>query len=506
MNLNTLTRFLLVLFVIFNYISRIPAQPSENFSPIDLDSEITGVQPMTGIVFWTTSEDIATDVISLEYSYMLYNQVVKDSGQYNWDFVEQTLNDAASRNHQAILRFRFVYPGYQTSVPDYIKNLPDYKETKGTSEGRETWFSDWTHPELRRFTLEFYSKFAERYDNDPRLVFIQVGFGLWAEYHIYDGPFILGKTFPSKEFQEEFFRHLEAVFHNTPWSISIDAADDTYSPFKQKPELKNIRFGLFDDSFMHEHHSTSPSEYNMASWMFFGADRYRTSPAGGEFSYYTEYDQQHVLDPEGPWGRSFEDFAAQYHITYILGNDQPAYQTMERIKEASMACGYRFRILTWYASDDSSIVTVTNDGVAPIYYDAYITVNGARAEQSLKGLCPGEQLTSYIPSGGEAPVLTIECDRLLAGQVIQFRGTQYTGIPGTNQRDKDDSVIFIRDDHVQLACSQYEFTDWFLYDLTGRLIRTREHAADLPVDNLKHNLYLLLLRNRDHYILRKIFI
>ena len=29
-------------------------------------------------------------------------------------------------------------------------------------------------------------EFAARYDDDPRIAFLQVGFGLWGEYHIYD--------------------------------------------------------------------------------------------------------------------------------------------------------------------------------------------------------------------------------------------------------------------------------------------------------------------------------
>ena len=244
------------------------------------------------------------------------------------------------------------------------------------SEGKETHFPDWTNPELKRFTLEFYSKFAERYDNDPRLAFIQVGFGLWAEYHIYSGPFILGKTFPDKAFQEAFFYHLDSTFKQIPWSISIDAADDTYSPFKAKPELKNIRFGLFDDSFMHKDHSG----YNTSCWNFFGRERYKTSPAGGEFSYYSDYDQQHVLDlPNGPYGQPYEKFARDFHITYIMGNDQPEYQTMERIKQASMASGYRFKIVSLKTASDTSVFEILNFGVAPIYYDAYIAVDGVRS-------------------------------------------------------------------------------------------------------------------------------
>lgn len=386
------------------------------FNDIELHSSITNVQPMTGIVLWTDNSSTNTDAIQLEYSYMLYNSVVKQMDVYDWTVVENLLNDVAGRKHQAVLRFRYVYVGMQTAVPDYFRALSSYEETKGISEGQETWFPDWSHPELQRFHLDFYEKFAEKYDSDPRLAFVQTGFGLWAEYHIYDGPFILGKTFPSKEFQETNFRNMETHFINTPWNISIDAADDQYSPFEAKPELKQITFGLFDDSFMCEDHAG----YNASCWNFFGADRYKTSPGGGEFSYYTDYDQEHVLDPQGIYGRSYETLATQFHITYMIGNDQPQYQTMDRIKEAGMANGYKFEITSFKASADSSIVQVKNNGIAPIYYDAFVTIDSIRAKESLISLQSGETKTYGISKGGTQPVLSIECDRLVQGQKIEF--------------------------------------------------------------------------------------
>jgi hypothetical protein len=63
---------------------------------------------------------------------------------------------------------------------------------------------------------------------------------------------------------------------------------------------------------------------------------------------------------------------------------------------------------------------VTNRGVAPIYHDAYLAVNGVRAERSLKGLLPGESRTDEIGSGGESPQLSIVSDRLVPGQMIEF--------------------------------------------------------------------------------------
>jgi len=397
----------------------------DDFVDIQIDTLITQVQPMTGIVFWQGQyTDVAAEATSLEFSYMLFNDVVDENAVYNWDVVEEKLDDIASRKHQAIFRFRYVYPGYETSVPDYIKALDDYNETEGLSEGKTTWFPDWTNEELQRFSLEFYTIFAERYDNDPRLAFIQVGFGLWAEYHIYDGPFELGVTFPSKAFQEDFFRHLDTTFVLTPFSCSIDAADDTYSPFEEKPELLDLHFGNFDDSFMHDGFG-EPGNYNTENWNFFGRERYKTSPAGGEFSYYSDYDQQHVLDwPDGPYGKPWEYYAEDFHMTYIMGNDQPNYQTTNRIKQASMASGYKFKIVSFKSKPDSSVVVVKNSGVAPIYYDAYVSVNGIRSLQSLKLMTPGESLECSVSAGGDEPLLTIESDRLVTGQTIGYLGTE----------------------------------------------------------------------------------
>ncbi len=396
----------------------------ERFEPVALASRITHVQPMTGIVLWTTSEHNRTASIQLEYSYMKYGDVVTDRGRYDWGVMDRLLDKVASRRHQAIVRFYFVYPGHPTTVPAYIKALPDYHETRGRSEDKPTAFPDWSHRELQEFTLDFYEKLAARYDNDPRLAFVETGFGLWAEYHIYSGPMLLGKTFPDKSFQAAFARQLGRVFRKTPWMISVDAAAASRTPFAAQRDLVEIPFGVFDDSFLCQQHAKE----NEPNWDFFGRDRWKLAPAGGETSYYTKHDQKEALAPAGPHGIPFEKSAHDFHITFMIANDQPRYQPMERIAAAGLACGYRFRILAFEASGSRSRVTVTNAGVAPIYHDAYLAVDGVRAERSLKGLLPGESRTDEISSGGTSPKLTIASDRLVPGQSIEFeanlRGTR----------------------------------------------------------------------------------
>ncbi len=394
-----------------------------DFRDISIQSSITHVQPMTGIVFWTDSDDNDADEIQLEYSYMLYSDIVSSEDTYDWTVVDDLLEDVESRGHQAILRFRYVYPGYDTAVPSYIKALGDYHETMNESEGEDTWFPDWSHTELQQFTLDFYTNFANLYDDDPRLAFLQVGFGLWAEYHIYDPGVELGVNFPSKEYQRIFLNHMNNTFNDLHWSVSIDAYDNEVSPFAANPDLLNLNFGLFDDSFLWEDH-----ESENAGWFAFFdyQERYQHSPIGGELSYMDEispdvyYDQIHALDENGPYGISFEEMAAQYHISYMIGNDQPEYQSMSRIEEAGMAIGYKFQITEFKASTTQSKVMVKNIGIAPIYYDAYVSVDGTRSIKSLKGLLPGQSSEFLVNTGGANPTLNIECDRLVEGQEIEF--------------------------------------------------------------------------------------
>ncbi len=399
-----------------------PINPPDDleYKNISLVSEITKVQPMTGIVYFSNNTSTSTyaETISLEFSYLNFNDIVTEEGIYDWTVAENLLNTISSKKHQAVLRFRYSFPGKETTVPDYIKARDDYNEIIGTSEGQQTHFPDWTCAELERFTKEFHTKFSEKYDNDPRLAFIEVGFGLWAEYHIYSGPFELGVTFPTKDFQEEFFYHLGSTYSKLQWLVGINSIDATYSPLEAKPQIKNDNnFGLFDDSFMHATHYA----YNESLWLKFGMDRYKTAPMGGEFSYYSTYDQQHVLDlPDGAYGKSWEQFASKFHMTFILGNDQPNYQTPERIKQASMGAGYHFKIITFKASSDKVVIEVKNTGVAQIYYDAFISINGNRSSKTLKNLLPGNTQTDTIEFSGNTPELKIESDHILSTQEIQF--------------------------------------------------------------------------------------
>lgn len=383
---------------------------------IPITGQITGVQPLTGIVLWTTNSAVATAPIQLEYCYFSYDQIVQRAGEYDWAPLERVLDQVAGRGHQLVLRWHDTYVGRPAGVPAYLQQAADYRGLTAPSENKPTGFPDWSHAGYQQFVLDFFTRFAEKYDTDPRLAFVQVGFGLWAEYHIYDGPLQLGKTFPALEFQARFVKHLATRLEQTPWMISVDAAG-SHTPFASQPELRKLTFGLFDDSVNHKRHE----QENVPNWKLFGLDRWQVSPMGGEFAFFSSKDQKQALAERGPYGTPFADQARRFHLTFVIGDAQPRFQPAARIQEAGQACGYRFCLKSLQRQGTRVTGTIENRGVAPCYYDVFPTFNGQATTTSLKGLLPGDSRSfTFADHAADSPVFTLESSRLVPGQRIEF--------------------------------------------------------------------------------------
>ena len=386
-----------------------------------------------GIVLWPHQAQKRSDLsaaISLEYSYALPCDIVSGTNAAgalvcDWSRLDSLLDDIASRGHQAIVRFRYAYPHAKlggvsgaTAVPTFVKTTPGYKETFAADPGGDspTWYPDWSCPALEDFTLSFYKEFAARYDADPRLAFVQAGFGHWAEYHTSGTKTQLGKNFPSLDFQRCFLALLAKSFVETPWMISIDAADDERSPAAALA-AEGMAFGLFVDSFMCKKHDRVDGKggWNERNWRSFGADHWKRAPHGGEISYYSSRDQREFLDPKGLYGTTWAQAAAKYHMTFVIANDSPRgpFATPERFREAARECGPELVATDVKQEKDGVAVTVANRGVAPSYHEIGLTVGGTSAAGSLKGLLPGESRVLFAKGAQPDGELLLVSKKLL---------------------------------------------------------------------------------------------
>lgn len=424
-----------------------------DWKPVGITSQVTSVQPMTGLVLWPDEADDRFKTYgkshALEFTYVAPCKVVKgcdDDGtiQYDWSYLDDLLDEIKSRNHQAVLRFFYEYPGEKmvdneagtSAVPAYIKERSDYHDVSKKVKGDGiTHYADWSNSELKRFTKQFFTDFSKRYETDPRIAFVEVGFGHWSEYHIYDENGVdikFDENFPSKEYQKEFFLHITDVMANIPWAISIDAADDDYTPFTKDKDLQKLEFGLFDDSFMHEGHEKSSGDgYNESCWNAMGKERWKTGVCGGEISYYEDSDQEKFTNPKGMYGHTWEEQSKKYHITFMIANNNPSgknsYNNATRFKECSMATGYHFVVTGCQSDGTQTKITVKNTGVAPLYRDAYFAIGSIRSGETLRGLLPEESkeiiIDAALESDNNGKAITnpvIVSDYILDTQTIEY--------------------------------------------------------------------------------------
>ncbi|MBO7499926.1 MAG: hypothetical protein J6T45_01060 [Fibrobacterales bacterium] len=433
-----------------------------DWTPVPLQSSITKALPMTGIMLWSNDPKPAyEEELALEFNYCYPAEVVKGKNSdgtidYDWSGFDARLDSIAARGHQMVALLAYENPkntafgdSGATAVPAYIKARSDYHETFYRPSDGPTWYADWSNAELKWFTKQFITDFAAKYENDPRLAFLEVGFGHWSEYHISSTPLDSGVNFPTRDYQKEWALHLGATLHDLPWIVGIAVGTKDYgSPFRDDAEVRALDFGLLDCTFMAMHHEEGDCAqcgYNEGLWkkMDYG-NHWQTAPNGGEISYWTygsdwayvtaydqahndwlnvkAYDQKNFLREEGIHGHTWAEMAAKYHLTFMLGgNDmlQGGHGSQENVLRGSLATGYRFRVTSFARTSTQARVTVKNEGVAPIYRDAYIAVNGTRGGESLKGLLPGDSVTAMIPATGDL-TLAIECDHTLPGRPIQY--------------------------------------------------------------------------------------
>jgi hypothetical protein len=418
---------------------------AQTWHDVALKRQITHPQPMTGLVLWPDEakdrDETYGTSITLEFSYCLPCKVVtgcQQDGtiQYDWKWFDALLADVSSRGHQLVARFRYEYPSGTdvdgkkgtTAVPQYIKEREDYHETYASNPGGDgpTYYADWSNEELKRFTLQFYTDFCKRYSHDNRLAFLEVGFGHWSEYHTYGTDVQFGVNFPTKEYQKQFFSHMSEVCDGLPWLVSIDASDDEYSPVVADDELMALQFGLFDDSFMHKDHEIGSKDgYNEECWNAIGkGERWQTGVCGGEISYYKDSDQKNFLNPAGMYGHTWEEQAEKYHITFMIANDAPrgSYGTAARFREATMATGYRLAVKQCQTDGEKTRLLVTNEGVAPLYRDAWFAIGDVRSKKSLVGLLPGYEMEvdiAAVPNADGSDIRVVS-DNILTGQEIEF--------------------------------------------------------------------------------------
>lgn len=375
-------KYLLYITLLFSaFISLVISNPSfcsENEIFQDLDYKKSPVlNPLKGFVPYARGGKEFPH--SLEFNYLPMNSVVIGKDQYNWDSLENLLNDIASRGCQSIFRFYIEYPGKPTGIPRFLLDegikVHEYINTNTQPfPDRPVITPDYQDANLRAALKSFIAALGKKYDGDPRIGFITAGLlGTWGEWHTYPRT----DLWASKEVQIEVMEAYEKAFSKTFVLLRYPAGENDYS---YAPTFHR-RLGYHDDSFGW---ATLDTGKKGDEWFFLtrmatggpaGLDAWKRVPIGGEI----RPEMWGCLWNEGgcaPKGQDFGECIRQSHASWLMDTSTSRKLTDDQCRRAETAAaslGYELTATHYSArikSDhlESLSLTIQNRGVAPFYY------------------------------------------------------------------------------------------------------------------------------------------
>lgn len=320
---------------------------------------------------------------SMEWSYFAVNAVMTGPHRFDWDVLEQSLEQNRARGHQTALRFYLDYPGRPSGIPQYLidgglltRSYNDYGNN-GISVS-----PDYDDPNLRAAMAAFIAGFGRHYDGDPRIGFIQLGLlGFWGEWHTYpyNGSGGEANWFASDTTQRGVLDEYLNAFHRTKLEVRYPNAMNAALPI-----------GYHDDSFALETMTSSLGWHFMDDMVAAGTtEKWKTQSIGGELRpelqsciFSTGSGACPVIEAGGD--NNFAGSVAQTHATWLINHYAFATGYSPEDKPAALAgaksLGYSFRATSALVPSNAPAgpaqigLSVSNIGIAPFYYDWPITL------------------------------------------------------------------------------------------------------------------------------------
>lgn len=314
---------------------------------------------------------------SLVYTYVSWKEIEPVKGVFNWNIIETDNKFDYWHNNgkKVILRIVSDYPraSSHTDIPDWLYNEMSQDGTSYNSSDIGQGFSpNYNNSIFGANHQRLLKALAERYDNDPRVAFIQLGsLGHWGEWHTWPWSPSSG-VFPGIDIQNEYMQNYLDGFSNKIISVRrpFALARDNYT-------------GLFND-MLGEKYATN----EFISWFNYGyvddqgksvhphmKDFWKYAPSAGEFAYgnATQYLETSTIDETL---RQVKDS----HTSWLGPCSPPSELVAGCPQQANLdkmlkTMGYRFVLesMTYenqvkQGSNLKVDMVWKNKGVAPFYY------------------------------------------------------------------------------------------------------------------------------------------
>jgi hypothetical protein len=346
--------------------------------------------PFKGWVAWGKSPDYDgyTQPYSMLYARVFWAQVEPQKHEFNWlDFEREWHFNAATENTKIILRVVLDNPGEH--LPGMNKDIPDWlfeemagsgtfyaTEGQGDTDIGNGFSPDYTDPELIKEHERFITALGNRYNNDPRIAFIQIGsLGHWGEWHTW--PEGTG-DFPPYETASRYVTHYTGAFPDKLLLIRRPLQYHAGAPL----------VGVYNDVIGDNNPWATPrwlamitggytSEWDNEFHPPLVTGWWHHAPSGGELASHPA-GVNHWLEGDN-FGITLQQLK-DAHTSWIgpssPGRISNSTDCQTEIDHMLMTMGYRFVITkimysSWIKAGGILSVTliIENQGVAPLYYN-----------------------------------------------------------------------------------------------------------------------------------------
>lgn len=167
-----------------------------------------------GLVYDTINgaDELFEDIpgVSTIYVRMLWNEVNPAEGVYDFSYIDALIEKYSKLGKQVALRV-VNFEGYEWAAPKWVydNGAKQQRWDYSTPTGRFAEYNndpdvlytapDYDDPVFTQYETQFYEEFGRRYNGNPNIAYIDMGFGLWGEGHT-------GRRTPSFSFDAIIYR------------------------------------------------------------------------------------------------------------------------------------------------------------------------------------------------------------------------------------------------------------------------------------------------------------